>query len=153
MKAVRGRTALISLLAVLPAVTSLADAAGPMPPPESTVFTYAALALMLCVLPATGYMLLMLLIWAARKVFGKGAPPKRHVGCVVCTSLFLCYLVFAMGFLAWRFVEDYRQAKAEEPQWREREHERRRRIRERADMMAPAWKPIAAETNSPSGPR
>ena len=149
MKAFCGRTGLISLSVAMLAATSLADAAGPLPPPESTVFTYAMLALMLCGLPTAGYLLLMLLIWAARKVFGKGAPPKRNIGCLVCTALFLCYLVFTMGFLVWQFVEDYRQAKADEPRWRESEHERRRRIRERADMVAPERKPDAAVTNSP----
>ena len=124
------------LAAMLPVLAARADAAGPLPPTGATALEYGLLALVLCVLPLVGFLLLLFLRWALRKLFRKGRAAERNVGCVVCSAIFLCYLVAVSILLVWQFVGDYREAERNEPEWfQQRREQRRRRFEER---MAPA---------------
>ena len=142
------RMEMLAAAVALPVLASRADVAGPMPPTGSTVFEYVTLFLLLCVLPLVGFLLLLLLRWVLRKLFRKGRPAKRHVGCVVCTVIFLCYLAAATILLVWQFVEDYRQAERTEPDWYQRQREQRRRRFEERMASATNHQPHATNLHS-----
>lgn len=125
-----------------------ADMAAPLPPPEATIAAYVFLCVLFCGLPVLGVIGLLALRWLVRRFSGKRRAGERHRGCVVCLTIFVCYLVGALVFLAWQFRKDYEEAKQEEREWRRQRNERRMRQFEREngpDAVTPE-----SVTNSPA---